>query len=151
MMFCLSKGLGAPIGSMLVGDGDFMARARRNRKLLGGGMRQVGIIAAAGIYGLQHNIERLQDDHRRASQLAEDLSRIDCIAIDINTVQTNIVVVDIEPSGLSVDQCILLLEQNGVLVVPFGRTTIRAVTHLDIDDADVKKAVTVFEKVFSKA
>jgi threonine aldolase len=134
-----------------VGKREFIDRARRNRKLLGGGMRQVGIIAAAGVYGLRHNVERLPEDHHRARRLAEALSRIDRIDIDLDTVQTNIVVVDLAGSGLSVDESTLLLEKSGVLVIPFGRTTIRAVTHLDIDDEDVTQAIAVFEKVFSKA
>jgi len=150
VMFCLSKGLGAPIGSMLAGDADFIRKARRYRKLLGGGMRQVGIIAAAGIYALKHNVERLVEDHRRARHLAERLAVIDGIHVDLDSVQTNIVVVDIAESGLTVDRCILLLEEEGVLVVPFGRTTVRAVTHLDIDDEDVETAISVFESVFSR-
>jgi threonine aldolase len=151
VMFCLSKGLGAPIGSMLVGDGEFIRLARRYRKLLGGGMRQVGIIAAAGAYALEHNIDRLREDHKRARDLAERLASIPNIEIDLETVQTNIIVIDVRGSGLSVEDSVLLLEKQGVLVVPFGRTTVRAVTHLDIDDADMEKAVTVFEMVFSKA
>jgi threonine aldolase len=149
VMFCLSKGLGAPVGSMLAGSRDFIHRARRNRKLLGGGMRQVGILAAAGVYGLRHNVDRLPEDHRRARRLAEGLSQIGGIDIDLDTVQTNIVVVDVGRSGFSVDESTLLLEKGGVLVVPFGRTTIRAVTHLDIDDEDVTLAIAAFEKVFS--
>ncbi len=151
VMFCLSKGLGAPIGSMLVGDTEFIRLAHRYRKLLGGGMRQAGIIAAAGVYALRHNIERLAEDHVRARRLAEALSRIDTIRVDLETVQSNIIVVDVSESGLTVDECILLLEQKGVLVVPFGRTTIRVVTHLDIDDDDIEKSVSVFEKVFAKS
>jgi threonine aldolase len=149
-MFCLSKGLGAPIGSMLVGGREFMVRARRNRKLLGGGMRQVGILAAAGLYGLRHNVGRLSEDHLRARRLAEGLARITSLEIDLDTVQTNIVVIDLKKSRLCVDEAILLLEKNGVLVVPFGRTTIRAVAHLDIDDEDITQALSVFEKAFSK-
>ncbi len=149
VMFCLSKGLGAPIGSMLVGDSDFIKLARRYRKLLGGGMRQVGVLAAAGIYALQNNIERLHEDHARARRLAEELANISGLSIDMNTVQTNIVVIDIELSGLSVEEAIMLLEREGVLVVPFGRTRIRAVTHLDIDDEDIVKAVEAFRKVFA--
>jgi threonine aldolase len=151
VMFCLSKGLGAPIGSMLVGDAEFIRLAHRYRKLLGGGMRQVGLIAAAGVYALRHNIERLADDHKRARRLAESLLGIGAIRIDMETVQTNIIVIDVADSGFSVDESVLLLEQSGVLVVPFGRTTIRAVTHLDIDDADVDKSVSVFKRVFAKA
>jgi threonine aldolase len=151
VMFCLSKGLGAPIGSMLVGDAEFISLARRYRKLLGGGMRQVGIIAAAGVYALRHNIGRLAEDHRRARTLAESLSEIDGILVDLETVQTNIVVIDVSDSGFTVDECTLLLEQHGVLVVPFGRTTVRAVTHLDIDDDDVEKSISVFAKVFGRS
>jgi threonine aldolase len=149
MMFCLSKGLGAPIGSMVVGDGDFIEQARRNRKLLGGGMRQVGIIAAAGIYALENNIGRLADDSRRTRKLAESISGIHGISVDLDTVQTNIIVVDLAKSRLSRDEAIIHLEREGVLVVPFGRTTIRAVTHLDIDDDDVDRAIQIFEKVFT--
>jgi len=151
VMFCLSKGLGAPIGSMLVGSAEFIRLAHRYRKLLGGGMRQAGIIAAAGLYALRHNIERLAEDHVRARNLAEALSEVRSISIDLETVQTNIIVVDVARSGLTVDQSVLLLEQSGVLVVPFGRTTIRAVTHLDIDDADIERSVSVFKKVFAKS
>jgi threonine aldolase len=150
-MFCLSKGLGAPIGSMLVGDQGFIRLAHRYRKLLGGGMRQVGIIAAAGVYALRHNIERLAEDHVRARKLAEALSEIEAIRVDLEAVQTNIIVVDVSDSGFTVDECILLLEQSGVLVVPFGRTTIRAVTHLDIDDDDIEKSIAAFRKVFTKS
>jgi threonine aldolase len=151
VMFCLSKGLGAPIGSMVVGDAEFITLAHRYRKLLGGGMRQAGIIAAAGIYALKNNITRLAEDHARARKLAESLSEIECISIDLETVQTNIIVIDVAESGHTVDECILLLEQRGVLVVPFGRTTIRAVTHLDIDDGDVEKSISAFNRVFAES
>ncbi len=150
VMFCLSKGLGAPIGSILAGSAEFIRLARRYRKLLGGGMRQVGIIAAAGIYALENNIGRLSEDHRRARRLAESLDRIPGLKIDLESVQTNIVVIDVAGSGLSVAECSNMLEKQGVPVVPFGRTTIRAVTHLDIDDEDVEKAISVFERVFAQ-
>ena len=147
VMFCLSKGLGAPIGSMVVGDRDFIKQAHRNRKLLGGGMRQVGIIAAAGVFALENNIERLADDNGRARRLAESIAVIPGVSVDLFAVQTNIVVVELAESGLTVDEAVLKLEKDGVLVVPFGRTTVRAVTHLDIDDEDVDRAIEVFEKV----
>lgn len=150
MMFCLSKGLGAPIGSMVVGDRDFIKQAHRNRKLLGGGMRQVGVIAAAGLYALRNNIERLAEDNARARRLAESIADFPGVAVDLETVQTNIVVVDVAGSGLSVDDAILSLEKEGILVVPFGGTTIRAVTHLDIDDADIDRSIVAFEKVFAR-
>jgi len=150
VMFCLSKGLGAPIGSILAGNAEFIKKARRYRKLLGGGMRQVGIIAAAGIYALDHNIDRLGDDHRKARWLAETLSRLPGLTIDLESVQTNIVVIDVAGSGLSVEECTNMLEKQGVLVIPFGRTTVRAVTHLDIDDEDIEKAISAFDGVFAQ-
>jgi threonine aldolase len=150
VMFCLSKGLGAPIGSMVVGDISFIGLARRYRKMLGGGMRQAGMIAAAGVYALKHNVGRLLDDHRRARVLAEAIAGIPGLKVDLATVQTNIIVIDVSETELSVDRCLLLLEKQGLLVVPFGRTRMRAVTHLDIDDADVDRAILIFGKVFAK-
>ncbi|HVP58248.1 MAG TPA: low-specificity L-threonine aldolase [bacterium] len=150
VMFCLSKGLGAPIGSMLVGDADFILGARRYRKMLGGGMRQAGIIAAAGIYALKNNVSRLRDDHLRARRLAEAVASIGKLAVDLATVETNIVVIDVSRTGLDVLDCVARLEHEGVLVVDFGRTRMRAVAHLDIDDADIDRAIAAFKKVFSK-
>ncbi len=150
-MFCLSKGLGAPIGSMLVGTHGFIKVARRYRKMLGGGMRQVGILAAAGIYALKNNIARLAEDHTRARRLAAALAEIPTLRIQPEEVETNIVVIDIAASGMTVEEVLLLLERKGVLVVPFGRTTVRAVTHLDIDDEDIERAIEVFREVFLKA
>jgi len=150
VMFCLSKGLGAPIGSMLVGDASFILVARRYRKMLGGGMRQVGVIAAAGVYALKHNVRRLGEDHARARRLAEAIASIPVLAVDLATVETNIVVIDVSATGLGVDECVAGLEKQGVLVVPFGRTRMRAVAHLDIDDGDVDRAIAAFETVFAK-
>jgi threonine aldolase len=150
VMFCLSKGLGAPIGSMVAGDADFITRAHRSRKLLGGGMRQVGIIAAAGVYALKNNVERLAEDHERAGRFAEALAGMPGLSVDQRTVQTNIVVVDLADAGLGLEDAIIRLEKEGVLVVPFGRTTLRAVTHLDIDDEDVDRAIEAFDRVFSR-
>jgi len=150
VMFCLSKGLGAPIGSMLAGDAPFILAARRYRKMLGGGMRQVGVIAAAGVYALKHNVRRLGEDHARARRLAEAIASIPVLAVDLATVETNIVVIDVSATGRSVDECVAGLERQGVLVVPFGRTRMRAVAHLDIDDGDIDRAIAAFETVFAK-
>jgi threonine aldolase len=150
VMFCLSKGLGAPIGSMVVGDADFILSARRYRKMLGGGMRQVGIIAAAGLYALRTNVARLQEDHVRARRLAEAVALIRGLAVDLGTVETNIVVIDVAGTGLGVDDCMARLEKQGVLIAGFGRARMRAVAHLDIDDADVDRAIAAFEKAFAK-
>ncbi|KPL18174.1 MAG: threonine aldolase [candidate division Zixibacteria bacterium SM23_81] len=146
---CLSKGLGAPVGSMIVGQRDFIKRCRRYRKMYGGGMRQVGILAAAGIYALENNIERLSEDHKNARLFAEQVSRIPGIEIDIDTVQTNIVVMDIAALGMDSFQAVEKLQENGCMVVVFGPTKIRAVTHLDVDEEDVLEAIGVFQKTFS--
>lgn len=150
VMFCLSKGLGAPIGSMVVGDADFILLARRYRKMLGGGMRQAGVIAAAGIHALTNNVRRLAEDHARARRLAEAVARIGRLTVDLATVQTNIVVIGVGATGLTVERCLKLLEEQGLLVVPFGGARLRAVTHLDVDDADIEAAVSIFERVFAK-
>jgi threonine aldolase len=145
---CLSKGLGAPIGSLVCGNADFIKLARRNRKMFGGGMRQVGIIAAAGIYAIENNFNRLIDDHRNAKALAQGLSEIPKISVDLESVQTNIVVIDITESRMEVGEVLKKLKEQGVLAVPFGRNKIRCVTHLDVDRGDVNKAIEVFKEVF---
>jgi threonine aldolase len=143
-----SKGLGAPIGAVVAGSKEFIANARRFRKMLGGGMRQVGIVAAAAIYGLTHHRERLMEDHANARRFAEALHGRHGLAVDLATVQTNIVVIDIAQTKLDVAAACEALKKAGVLVVPFGATTLRAVTHLDVSAADIDRAITVFHKVF---
>ncbi len=140
---CFSKGLGAPIGSMILGSRDFIEKARRNRKLFGGGMRQVGIIAAAAIYALDNNIKRLADDHANAKLLSEGLNQINGFEIDMTRVQTNIIIADISKTGNSPDEVASLLAENGVMSVPFGPTTIRFVTHLDVSRVECEKAVDI--------
>lgn len=145
---CLSKGLGAPIGSLITGDSDFIQVARRNRKMFGGGMRQVGIIAAAGIYSIENNFNRLIEDHRNAKALAQGLSKIPKISVDLESVQTNIVVIDIKESGLEVGEVLEKLKERNVLAVPFGKTQIRCVTHLDVNRDDIYQALEVFKQIF---
>jgi threonine aldolase len=145
---CLSKGLGAPIGSVISGSSDFIQIARRNRKMFGGGMRQVGIIAAAGIYAIENNFNRLIEDHRNAKTLALGLSKIPKISVDLESVQTNIVVIDIKESGMDVREVLERLKEKGVLAVPFGKTKIRCVTHLDVNQDDIYQALEVFKQVF---
>lgn len=144
-----SKGLGAPIGSAVAGSKEFIAKARRFRKMLGGGMRQVGMIAAAAIYGLAHHRERLADDHANARRFAEALHGQHGFAIDLATVQTNIVIIDIAQTQLEVAAACDALKRAGVLVVPFGATTLRAVTHLDVSAADIDRAIAIFHNVFA--
>lgn len=130
---CLSKGLGAPVGSLLCGSRDFIKTARRWRKMLGGGMRQSGILAAAGIYALQHNVSRLADDHANAELLAQELAGVNGLAIDPAWVQTNMVFIRPEPGTAA--PLAQSLRQGGILVDPGNM--IRLVTHLDISRDDV--------------
>ncbi len=140
---CLSKGLGAPVGSVLVGSAEFVRRATRARKLLGGGMRQAGIIAAAGLFALRHNIERLAEDHRRCALLARRLAKAPRLAVDPDAVETNMVFADARPSGLTAVEAVRRLAGRGVLCLDEGPTTIRFVTHLDLDDDDVEEAARI--------
>ena len=136
---CLSKGLGAPLGSLLLGDAHFIKTARRNRKVLGGGMRQVGIVASAGTYALNHHVDRLKDDHEHAQIIANALANCSWIN-HVLDVETNIIVAslkdDFEPLKF-----LHKLEDNGVLAIPFGKGKIRMVTHLDVSSGNVEKVV----------
>ncbi len=135
--FCLSKGLGCPVGSLLCGPREFVDRARRNRKLLGGGMRQVGILAAAGLYALDHNITRLSEDHANARALADGLRKL--APFRPNDPATNIVVVDIARGRLP--DWLSAFEEQGVLGVAFGPQRMRLVTHINITRDDVDEAL----------
>jgi threonine aldolase len=139
---CLSKGLGAPVGSLLLGGESVIRRARRYRLQFGGAMRQVGIVAAGGLYALEHNIARLAEDHRRARELAERLTAVPGLSVDPGRVQTNMVVADPRPAGLSADEVAAAAEPAGLLVDPnpYG---LRFVTHLDIDDGDIEEAAAI--------
>jgi threonine aldolase len=144
---CLSKGLGAPIGSLVAGTKTFIDRVHRFRKMFGGGMRQVGIIAAAGIYALDHHIERLKEDHKNAKRLALGLSEIQGVSIDPDHVETNIVIFDIAEMGMTAPQVRDEMKKKGVLIHPFGKTQIRLVTHLDVSKDDIETALKAFKKV----
>lgn len=134
---CLSKGLGAPAGTVLVGHPGLIARARRIRKMLGGGMRQVGSLAAAGLYAFEHNIARLADDHANARRLAEGLAAFD--AFEPNVPRTNIVVANVRRGTL--DAWLTAFRERGLLAVPFGRGRMRMVTHLNITIGDIDEAL----------
>jgi threonine aldolase len=143
---CLSKGLGAPVGSVLSGPGDLIAKARRTRKMLGGGMRQAGILAAAGLYALEHNVDRLVEDHKRARRLAEGLARY--AALQVISPDTNIVWVDVEPElGVRFAQW---LEGHGVGLGAYPGQ-MRWVTHLDVTDDDVTEALALTDQFFAQA
>lgn len=139
---CLSKGLGAPVGSVLVGSKDFIHQARRVRKVFGGGMRQAGIIAAGGLYALKNNVTRLTDDHRRAQILAHVLENCAWVA-EVWSVETNIIVVRIKET-LKTAEILHKLELNGVKGIEFGEDLIRFVTHLDIHDEDLEPCEKAF-------
>lgn len=138
---CLSKGLGAPVGSVLTGSRAFIAEARRVRKVMGGGMRQAGFLAAAGIYALDHHIERLTDDHAHARILAAALSELPWVG-GIRPVQTNIVIFDLAPP-LTPAVFLEFLKKNGIVASAFGPQTIRFVTHLDVSREMVERVVEV--------
>jgi len=146
---CFSKGLGAPVGSAIVGSQELITEAIRYRKMFGGGMRQVGILAAAVLYALENNLERLVEDHANARVLGEGLAEIPGVHVDLASVQTNIVIFDIQDTGLAVPEVLDSLRTKGLLVVPFGPTVLRAVTHLDVTDNDIEAALKIFRDVLN--
>jgi len=149
VMFCLSKGLSAPIGSLVVGDEEFIEKARRVRKMLGGGMRQAGIIAAAGIIALEKMVDRLKEDHENAQILAKALAKLDGIRIT-HPVQTNIIIFDVSDLNTTAERFIASLAERGVKASQFGRTLVRMVTHRGIEREDIEYAISVVEEVVSK-
>ncbi len=144
---CLSKGLCAPVGSVLVGSTEFIAEARRNRKMVGGGMRQAGVLAAAGILALEEMVGRLAEDHANARALAEGVSGLSGLKVDLSSVQTNMVVMEIEGEGLSATEFLRRTAERGVKISPFGGNKVRAVTHYGIERGDLERACTVIRRV----
>jgi len=142
---CLSKSLGCPVGSLLLGEEAFIGEARRVRKRLGGGWRQAGYLAAAGIYALDHHLERLPEDHRKAQRLATALQSLPWVE-DVTWASTNIVLVHVEDLATA-DRAIDLLTKEGLLIGKMDRKTLRMVTHLDVSPEDIEKACTIIEKV----
>jgi threonine aldolase len=142
VMVCFSKGLGAPVGSALAGTAEAIERAHAWRKRLGGGMRQVGIVAAAGLYALNHNLERIAEDHARARRLAEHVNGLD--GFRVIEPDTNIIMIDVERGDLTPDDVVRGLEERGVWLLATGPRRLRAVTHLDVDDAGIERACAAF-------
>lgn len=149
VQFCLSKGLAAPVGSLLTGTADFIARARRNRKMVGGGMRQAGILAAAGIVALETMVERLAEDHANAKWLAESLADLPGIILNPDAVKTNMVLFDLEPRGPGAGELASRVKQHEVLIQVRGAYTLRAATHYGIDRTDVERAVDAIRRSLS--
>jgi threonine aldolase len=141
VMFTLSKGLGAPAGSILLGTKDLIKEARIWRKRMGGGMRQVGILAAAGLIALEEGPRRLHEDHANARRLGEGLAEIRGIKIDLNSVVTNIVVFDISGTRITSSELCSRLKEKSILAVGIDDKTMRMVTHLDVSDGDVRKTI----------
>jgi len=145
---CLSKGLGAPVGSMILGSAEFVERCLRERKLFGGGMRQAGILAAAGLYAVKNNIPRLADDHANARFIAESMNALERFTVDLSTVETNIVLIDVQ-GDLTAEAVLGRMKEVGVWAVPFGVKRVRMVTHLDVSRADCEEAIDRIKGIFN--
>lgn len=141
---CLSKGLGAPVGSVLIGSNEFIAKAHRWRKMFGGGMRQAGVLAAAGLYALENNIERLADDHSRARRLAEQVNAMDDFSVDLDAVQTNMAYINTTRPAAEVMQ---ELARKGIDLFDISEYSLRAVIHLHITDEDIERTITAFSQL----
>ncbi len=146
VMFCLSKGLGAPVGSMLVGSAEFIEKARRVRKMLGGGMRQAGILAAAGLYALEHHVERLAEDHGNARLLAGELAKIP--EVKLEPVETNIVVFELTKTPA--ERLVTELRKRNILASAIGPRRIRLVTHLDVTRTDILEATGAIQEILTR-
>ncbi len=144
---CLSKGLSAPVGSVLLGSHQLIQKAKRVRKVFGGGMRQAGYLAAAGVYALEHHVARLKDDHQRAKALAEHLQEKSFVQ-EVMPVDTNILIFSL--NGVSNDVFLNRLKENKILALPFGKNEIRMVTHLEFDDAKLEKVIDTLKKMDRK-
>jgi threonine aldolase len=150
LMFCLSKGLCCPVGSLLVGTAEFIEKARKVRKVLGGGMRQAGIIAAPGIIALESMVDRLSEDHRNARLLAEGIHKNEKLEIDLSRVQTNIVCFDISGLGITIDLFISKLRKKGILALAMNKDNVRMVTHNGIEREHVEKTIEAINDVTSE-
>ncbi|MGH2568481.1 MAG: threonine aldolase family protein [Bacteroidota bacterium] len=146
---CFSKGLGAPVGSALAGSRSLIEAARKFRKVLGGGMRQAGVIAAGALYALEHHVERLQEDHEKAKLFAQEVSGLAGFAIDLEGVQTNIVIIEVGASEKTPAQILETLRTKRVLLTEMSHSAIRAVMHMDVTMEDVKKAAHIVHSLFA--
>jgi len=149
-IIALSKGLGAPVGSLLAGSKDFIAEALWWRRAFGGAMRQAGIVAAGGIYALKHNVERLADDHANAKKLANGVAGLNGVKIDPGAVETNIIVFDIAGTPFTTAEFQRKLIERGVRMSSYRGTVMRAVTHLDVSSADIDKAVEIVKSILKE-
>jgi len=148
VMFCLSKGLGCPVGSILCGSAEFIALARQSRKLVGGGMRQAGVLAAAGVVALESMIDRLGEDHANARVLAEGLAGLPGVTIDLSTVQTNIVIFSVEGGA---PPFLAAIAEEGILALPVGPDRVRMITHCDVSREEVERALERMDRVLRRS
>jgi len=151
LSFCLSKGLSAPVGSVVCGSSEFIAEARRARKVLGGGMRQAGVIAAAGIKALEEMVDRLAEDHDNAKHLAEGIASISGLSIELAKVKTNIIYFELDEDGMTPVELVTELNKNGVKLLAVGARRLRAVTHYGISAADIDLTVKALGEVMKAA
>jgi len=149
VMMCFSKGLGAPVGSILTGPAETIRAARRARKRWGGGMRQVGILAAAALHAMDHHVARLADDHRRAKRLADGFATAP--GVRVIPPDTNIVFVDLDPGTIDARAVVKGLAEHGVRMSAYGPRRVRAIAHLDVDDAGIERAIVAFHSVLAGA
>lgn len=147
---CFSKGLGAPVGSVLCGSSEFIKKALRWRKIFGGGMRQAGVLAAACLYALDHNIERLKEDHQNARYLAQGLQSLDGLEIHLDHVETNMVMVYVRTPKFTPTTLSRRLAEEGVLINAVDHERLRAVTHLDVNQSQIEEAVAIFKRILSE-
>ncbi len=149
--FCLSKGLSAPVGSVICGPDEFISEARRNRKILGGGMRQCGIIAAAGIIALEQMTERLTEDHANARRLAEGIAEIPGLSLEPENVKTNIIYFNLKGKGISAGILVTRLSDQGIKILQLGPAQLRAVTHYGISSEDIETTLTVLRRIMEES
>ncbi|MCW4052003.1 MAG: aminotransferase class I/II-fold pyridoxal phosphate-dependent enzyme [Candidatus Bathyarchaeota archaeon] len=150
LMFCLSKGLSCPVGSIIVGESEFIERARKTRKILGGGMRQAGIIAAPGIIALEKMISRLEEDHKNARALAVGLAETTGVEVELENVQTNIVYFDVHNLGITSEEFVSKLKEYGVLALTRDRSKVRMVTHLGIEKVHIDGTLNAVDDIARK-
>jgi len=150
LMFCLSKGLAAPVGSVICGSAEFIKKAHKIRKMVGGGMRQAGIIAAAGIVALEQMIDRLAEDHKNANKLAKAIAQIKGFSINLDAVQTNIVYFDLDSENITAQQVVERAKQKGVLLLNLGPKSFRMVTHYGIESDDIETTISALSQTMEQ-
>jgi threonine aldolase len=148
---CFSKGLGAPVGSAVAGSAELIERAHRARKMLGGGMRQAGVLAAAALFALERNVARLAQDHARAARLAAALAELPGVTIDPRAVETNIVYFDVDPGTATAAELCQALRAEGIWMLPIGLQRVRAVTHLGVTEEGITRAIERMTDVLERA